>query len=260
MSARTSPGLSEIQQRFRDAVLSADNTALTSMVGAPGNAPGAIAARIAVYRATVQGSLIEVLAATFPVVKRVVGDSFFKGLAGRFIIAAPPAVPQLSAYGADFADFIAREDVGHRLPYLADTARLEWARNESYFAADTEPFNPSNLAVLSPDAMARVVLRLHPATRLVASDFPIYRIWETNQPQVIDVPQINMRLGQAALVSRKGYQVITRALTPPDAAFVAAVAAGKNLREAADVALKGDAAFGLQAALQAHFINGIFQN
>lgn len=255
MSASAPSDLSEIQKRFRNAVLSTDNAALTSMV----SASGAIAARIAVYRATVQGSLIEVLGAAFPVVRRVVGDGFFRSLAGRFAAAAPPAVPQLSVYGGNFADFIAREDVGRRLPYLADTARLEWARGESYFAADAAPLDPARLAALSPDVLAQTILRWHPATRLVTSAFPIHHIWEINQPEVDDIPQIDFAESQSVLVSRRGHQIMTRAIIAADAAFMAAVASGKNLGEAADAALKADAAFDLQSALQAHFINGVFQ-
>ena len=256
MSASGLPELCEIQTRFHEAMLSSDDTALAPFV----TAQGSVAARVAVYRTTVQSGLAEVLAAAFPIVRRVVGHGFFANLASTFITASPPALPQLLAYGGGFADFIAGHDVAKRLPYLAGVARLEWARNESYFAADASPLDPARLAALSPDVMAQTVLKLHPATRLITSNFPIHRIWEVNQPEVLDIPEVDMTEAQSALVSRKGHHIVIRPLALADTALVAAIASGTTLEEAADVAVGVDSAFDLQTALQNHFISGVFQN
>jgi hypothetical protein len=242
------PSLAEMQARFRTAVLGQDNAPVDDFVRGS----------IDVYRTTVQASLIDVLATAFPVTQRVVGAGFFNVLARRFIVAAPPRVPQLSVYGGGFADFIAGEEVGRHLPYLPDVARLEWARGECYFAADAPALDAARLAALGPDDLERAVLALHPATRLIASPFPVYRIWEVNQPAVADVPRVDMTVGQWALVSRRGHHVVTREIVKADAAFLAVVMAGKTLTEAA--AAITDARFDLQQALQDHFINGTFRD
>jgi hypothetical protein len=197
-----------------------------------------------------------VLATAFPVTQRIVGERFFTQLATRFVIAAPPRIPQLSLYGDGFADFIAGDDVARRLPYLPDVARLEWARGEAYFAADASPLDMAQLAALSPDDMDHITLRLHPATRLISSAFPIYRIWEVNQPTVTDVPAVDMSLSQHALVTRRGHHVVTREISKPDAYFLAAVAKGQTLSRATAY-MAGD--FDLQQALQNHFLNGTFR-
>ena len=249
--------LQELQRRFRASVLGEDDGPVLPLVAA---ARGPVAARIAVYRNTVQASLTEVLAVAFPVTRRVVGEQFFANLAGRFATETPPRLPQLSAYGGDFAAFIEREDVGRRLPYLADVARLEWARGEAYFAADAKPLDAARLAALSPAEMESTVFKWHPATRLTTSAFPIYRIWEVNQLDVADIPRVDMGLAQSVLVSRAGSRLVTRAVEPADAAFVRATAAGENLAEAASLALAVDAAFDLQRALGDHFITGTYQD
>lgn len=240
--------LAEIQARFHAAVLSQDDTPVRDFVRGG----------IGVYRNTVQASLIDVLAAAFPVTQRIVGADFFHTLAGRFVVTAPPRVPQLSLYGDGFADFIAHEDVGRQLPYLADTSRLEWARGESYFAADALALDAARLAALGPDDIEHIVLTLHPATRLISSTFPIYRIWEVNQPAVTQVPRVDMTVGQWALVSRRGHHVVTREIVKADAAFLSAIIAGKTL--AAATAAITDARFDLQQALRDHFINGTFRD
>lgn len=249
--------LRELQRRFRDALLSEDDAPVLPFVEAT---RGPVAARIAVYRNTVQASLTEVLAVAFPVTRRVIGGQFFANMAGRFATEAPPRLPQLSAYGGDFAAFIERQDVGGRLAYLSDVARLEWARAEAYFAADATPLDEAGLAALSPVKIESAILKLHPATRLIASAFPIYRIWEVNQPEVTDIPRIDMGLAQSVLVSRAWSRLVTRAVEPADAAFVQATAAGQNLSEAANLAFAVDATFDLQRALGEHFINGTFRD
>jgi len=206
---------------------------------------------LAVHRNNVHGSLGETLATAFPVTRRIIGAKAFAALADAFVCAAPPRVPQLSAYGMGFADFVAGHEVGLQLTYLADVARVEWARAESYFAADAAAFDPAGLAALTPEAMAEVVLRLHPATRLVQSRFPIHRIWEVHQSG--DIPQVDMSVGETVLVTRPGLEIVTRKISAADAALVKAIMAGRTLGEAAE-AMGPD----LQAALAAHFSYATF--
>ncbi len=250
-----STDLPGIQQRFRDVVLSDDDAPIASLVQAPA---GAVARRIAIYRNTVQASLVEVLATAFPVVERIVGDAFFAGLARRFIVAAPPRIPQLSLYGAAFADFVAASEVGQRLPYLTDVAKLEWARGEAYFAAHARLLDPAALTRIPPDDLADLALSLHPAVRLIGSPYPIYRIWEVNQPQVTDVPRVDMGIGQCVLITRPQHHVLTRLIDAGDAAFISAVQAGLALAPAAERGVDTDHAFDLQAALARHFLGGTF--
>lgn len=243
--------LRKIQEDFRDTVLGHDDVVAPHLTAAR----GPVARRIAVYRNTVQTSLTDALVAAYPVVRRIVGGTFFAGLAWRYIAAHPPAAPQLSDYGAAMADFIAAVEPLRPLAYLPDVARLEWARGEAYFAADAETLAPQTLAAVLPVDLPDVRWTLHPATRLVTSDFPIHRIWQMNQPDVADVPEVDMTVAEAVLVGRAHNQLTTRKLSASDAAMLAAMAAGATLAEAV-----GDAepAFNLQEALQLHLQGGTF--
>ncbi len=247
--------LAGLQRAFQDAVLGEADGTLAEHVTAPG-----LAARIAVYRNTVQGSLGEVIAAAFPVTRRIVGDAFFSALARRFAAGHPPRLPQLSAYGADFPDLLAEEAALHRLPYLADVARLEWARGESYFAAEAPALTPGVLIETSPEALDALKLRLHPATRLVRSPYPIHRIWQVNQPEVEDVPAVDMSVAENVVLTRREGRVALRLTSAGDAALVAAIAEGEGLGDAAARALAEDAAFDLESALRDHLIAGTFRN
>ena len=245
--------LRDLQKQFRSAVLGRDNGGLANRV----QAPGPVGDRLGVYRNTVQGSLADALVATFPVVRRIVGEEFFAGFARRFVAAHPPQRPQLSTYGAGFPDFIAAADVNQQLPYLADVARLEWARNESYFAADAPLIDTQRLAIDAED-LETMTLRLHPAARCVVSRFPIFRIWEVNQPTITNVPTVDMSIPQAVLISRPKHHVIVREIALADAAFVIALSEGETFGDAADTAFLNDPTFDLQGALAQHFVHGTF--
>ncbi len=216
-------------------------------------------ARFAVYRNNVLGSLTEVLAAAFPVVHRLVGDGFFRFAARAYVAGHPPAVPQLLSYGGGFPDFLAAFPPAGPVPYLADVARLEWARTEALFAADAPPLTAGDLHGLAPEAIPALVLTLHPSARLVISPWPVQAIWDANQPEHEEVPSVDLAAGgEAVLVLRPALAVEAHRLSPGDAALVGALAAGTALGEAAMIALDAEPGFDLQGALAGHLLRGSF--
>ncbi len=225
--------LHDVQRHLREAVLG---------TGALGEDPG-----LSVYRRTVQGSLVNALAATFPVTRRILGGRAFAEITRAFVLDHPPQRPQLSAYGEGFAVSL----TGHALPYLAYVARLEWARTESYFAVDAPALDFTALARLSAEEMADVRLMLHPATRVIESRYPIQRIWDVNQQE--NVPAVDMGVGECVLVRRKGHHVTSGVIAPEDAAFLHRIAEGQTLGNAAE------GVSDLQGALAAHFSGGTFR-
>jgi hypothetical protein len=251
---RIVPALRDIQSDFRATVLGGVDVVAPHVRAAR----GPVARRIAVYRNTVQASLSDVLAVAFPVAKRIVGDAFFFELARRFIVAHPPRLPQLSAYGGDFAAFIGRDDRLAPLPYLADVARLEWARGEAYFAADGALLRPEDLTAVPTDRLSEIRLTMHPAARLIRSVFPVHRIWSVNQPEIQDVPPVDMTRAESVLVSRPLHHVITRGIAPADGALIVALAEGATLADAVEAAVAVDHAFDLKASLAQHLLNGTF--
>src|SRR5262245_40379998 len=80
--------LPELQAAFAGYLLGAERGDL-----AAGIVPGAISAagRLAIYRNHVRISLTGALAATYPVVQRLVGEAFFAGAARTYVVQQPPA-------------------------------------------------------------------------------------------------------------------------------------------------------------------------
>lgn len=246
--------LRSLQAAFRAGVLAPDAATPETL----GGAAVVGADRFWIYRNNYVASLTDVLADTYRAVARLVGDENFRFLAHRFVRQAPPAEPALYAYGDGFADFIAGVEAAvAELPFLPDLARLEWAVNEAYFAADAEPLVAEALAALAPEDYAGLHLALHPTARLVGSDYPVWHLWDAEGLDAIE-PDDLPDGGDHVLVLRPADRVDVVLLSPGDFAFVAALGAGETLGAAAGTAAAAESSFDLTAALAAHLARGSF--
>ena len=157
------PTLRELQAAFARGVLDpAAGGTLAGRIVAGGLDPER---RLAVYRDNVLVSLRRLLEGTFPATRRCLGPERFAELALAFVRAEPPDRPQLLAYGAGFPAFLAR--AGRRAALAADLARLEWAREEAYHAADAPPLDPASLAAIPAERYPELRFVPHPSLRLV---------------------------------------------------------------------------------------------
>lgn len=188
--------------------------------------------RFAIYRNNVAVSLMEALAAKFPVVAALVGAEFFRAMARVFVAAHPPKGPILAEYGAEFPDFIAAFPPAGGLPYLADTARLEAACLAAFHAADAPALGAGEFAAVPTEALADLRLAPHPAARLVRARFAIASLWAAHQPGG-EIGAVDPLLPEDALVTRGEDGTLgVVALVPGVAAALAALAAGRTLAEA----------------------------
>lgn len=248
------PALHEVQAAFRRALLDGDEGAIAALVAEDGMAA---AERLAVYRNNVQWSLADVLRDTFPVVCRLVDGRFFAYAAHEFMRAHPPERACLAEYGARFADFLANFPPCRELVYLSDAARLEWLMRAAAHATDAAPLPPSGLAVVAAHESPRLIFQLHASFGFLASPWPIGHIWRANRPGAASDETIDLASGGTHLeVSRRGMEVVFRALDPAIFAFRQALAAGTTLETATERALAADAAFDLGGAIADLFADG----
>src|SRR5262249_55891954 len=171
--------LSELQGALAASVLMGTDAPLAALVRADGIG---FDRRLQVYRNNTFSSLTGALKDTFPVVCQLVGERFFAYATEEYIRARPPRAPRLAAYGEDFTDFLAGFAPARSLAYLPDVARLEWAVNAAYHASDSPTLDPARIAALPQERYPHVTFVAHPSARLVASEFPVDRIWHAHQP------------------------------------------------------------------------------
>jgi hypothetical protein len=223
------------QPAFATALLAPDCVCPSGLKSWNGSDPGR---RFAVYRNNVIVGLVDALADSYPVVQALVGEDFFRAMAGVFVRAQPPRSPVLAWYGAGLAEFIAGFPPAAGLPYLADVARLEWLRVEAWHAADAVSMPMDELAAVLADAQAlpeaRVVL--HPALRVLRSTHPIVSLWaahQTDDPGSA-VAAVDLGMAEAALLLRPALDVDIVRVEWPVADFVARLQEGVALGAAVD--------------------------
>jgi hypothetical protein len=186
--------------------------------------------RFAVYRNNVAVALIGALEARYPAVRKLVGDDFFRGMAGAYVAGEKPRTPVLIGYGASLADFIARFPPAAEIPYLADVARLENAWVEAYHSAEATPLELAAFGAIAPEALEDLRFTPHPAARLLRFAHPAASIWAATQG---DAGPPEVWAPEAALVARPEADVVVRILPPEGFAFAEALFSGVKLGEAA---------------------------
>ena len=231
------------QSDFRAALLNADAPVPAGLF-TPDGAPAT--RRFNVYRNNVAVGLTEALETAFPVVRKLVGDTFFKAMAGVYLRNHPPTSPLMMFYGDQTPSFLKGFKPVQHLAYLPDIARLEIALRESYHAADAAPITAETFAALAPDAFARARVAFAPAVRLLSSRHPLYGIWAANA--LADAPPI-VKAPEDVLVTRRSFDPKPHRLDRATATFVATLLRGDPISAAIASARAVDIGFDLGGAL-----------
>jgi hypothetical protein len=134
-----------------------------------------------IYRNNAFHAFHGALELSFPVVRKRVGDDYFRQLVALYRLRHPSRSGDLHWAGRDFAVFLASHLHGGDYAWLADLARLEWAREQSSVAPLLASVGADVLARFAPEELEHLVLALQPSLHLVASDFPIFSVWSANQ-------------------------------------------------------------------------------
>jgi len=205
--------------------------------------------RLSIYRANMVAAAEKALASACPVVRQVVGNDFFRGLAREYQRGTPSTSGDLTDYGQSFADFLAGFEHVRDLPYLPDLARLEWAVHRASGAADATGWDPSSLGAVAPDRQAAIRFQWAPGTAIVPSRHPIVRIWTIHQPGHDGEFSVAWKRAETALVARDGFIVRVSDCSAADACFIAASLAGTSLGDAAEATLAIHPSFDLGALL-----------
>lgn len=216
------------------------------------------AERFSVYHHNVTGNLTDALGGTFSATRKLAGDEFFRAMAKAFIPRHLPCSGDMNRYGGDFPAFIGQYGPAQSLPYLADVARFEWQWNASFLAADDAALAPGTLTRLSPVDYPGLRLFLRNSARLLASDYPVDRIWRfcegEGQGQPPDIEEGCVFL----LLWRPELEVNILRLTRAEYLWLLLLSMGTGLEGSAAHALREDAAFDLKAVLAKHLTFGTF--
>ncbi|MDQ0010980.1 hypothetical protein J2T07_003186 [Luteibacter jiangsuensis] len=186
----------------------------------------------AVYRHTVMRACLDALEANFPSVLCLVGRDWFRAAAAIHATRSPPRDVRLACYGEGFPGFLESFEPAAEWPYLADVARLDRLWNESLDAADAEPCDVDHLVGLAPSVLGAMRLRVHPATRWLASPFPVLSIWQPSRDGVGVDGALAWR-SECAIAVRVAGEVSVLPASPAELTLLDACRRGATLGEAA---------------------------
>jgi len=233
-----------------DAVAKPDQILATLFTGEESNLPE----RLKIYRNNIVSNLTNALLATYPLIRKLTGEDFTTSLLRSYALKNPPHEACLARYGAGLDEFIKTFTPAQSLPYLPDVARLEWAINEAYYAADDKALTPQDLQNLSVESMSEVHLQPRSSVRLLESRWPLEAIrafclnHNENSDDTLDLGQGGCQL----MVFRSGLSVEVGSLEPAAYDFLQSLASQKTLGESLENTLKSFTAFDFQQFLQYH--------
>jgi len=125
--------------------------------------------------------LLDCLAEDFPRVVEAIGRDRFHNLATDYLLAHPSASPSLRLLGRQLPEFAKAHEIAGEFPYVADLARLDWARVDVFDAPDVPALTREALASLPGDRAGDVRFKLIPGFRLLRLEYDVARIWRTLQ-------------------------------------------------------------------------------
>ncbi|MBC8024615.1 MAG: putative DNA-binding domain-containing protein [Steroidobacteraceae bacterium] len=188
-------------------------------------------ANLAIYRNNAEFAFRGALEISFPVLRRRVGDDYFRQLVAQYRQRFPSRSGDLHWAGRSFAEFLTRQLGDGDYAWLADLARLEWACEEAAIVADLPAAGPEVLAAFAPDELERVRFVLQPSLRLVSSPFPIFTVWTANQTE--NAPPVDQSKGGEMMLVRMRYDTVeVQPLAPDLFSYLYATADGATLGEA----------------------------
>jgi hypothetical protein len=233
------PRLCDLQQAFAEAIVEGKYQTATAAMAADGSALRSIA----LYRRFIRNNFVQVLRVTYPVLHRLVGDSYFGVLARGYIKKYPSICGDLFLYGRHLPALLQHIEAP---PLLVELARLEWACHEVYQAADSSPLAPQQLQVMVSADPSRVTIQFHQTARFLYFPVPVHRVWQALQPdaspdEVVDLPIPEQQTG--VVVTRSDGKVQVTLLAWLDYRVVEALSQGADVASIEQMALEFEPEF-----------------
>jgi len=146
--------------------------------------------------------LIKALIHTYSVCERLTGKRFFEAMANQYVKSHFSSFFSLNSYGFDFFEFIKNFAPASPLPYLSDVAKLEWLIHKTLIGTPNSDINliKTQELINKIDEHQNLKLSIVENGNLITSEYPIHKIWETNQDNHIGETIVNLDEGRVWLL------------------------------------------------------------
>ena len=205
-------------------------------------------ANLTLYRNNTRSSLLHTLTATYPLLIKLLGEDYFNYAAQTYVEHYPSRSSNLHDYGRYFGHFLKTFAPITEFPYLPTMTEFEWICHRLHFASDAQALDMRLLADITPTDYDRLYFELHPASHLLASDYPIMDIVSFCQKEP-DAP-LNLAKGPHYLhIIRRHLEIILVPLTHCDFVFLQTLQDGLPVKTALNTALMINPSFNLAVRL-----------
>ena len=242
---------------FEDYLRTGKSDALAEFAEAEANP-----AFLSVYRNGYLKTCTDALAASYPVVRSLVGEDYFRRLAQSYVENHPPTRGTLVGYGNRFAEFLQVRPDEHELAYLPDMVAIDAAWLESYFAGDASALTATDVRTMSADGIdvSTIKVRFTPPVRFVKLQYDVADTWAVLREQgtLSDSVSLNCSDNTVMLWRLEG-KIHIKVLDPGESAFLSEIAGVATLESAATAAIRVDESFDLASTFAALLTNKILQ-
>jgi hypothetical protein len=175
------PALRDIQAAFIHDAYTGEQTSAVFLNKYKFNSPE----RLDIYYNNTLLGLTDTLTTIYPVLQKIVGESFFRTIARFYIETNSQITGNRHTYGRELTSFLRSYEPAVSWPYLPDIAAVEWAYFQASIADDAPALDFGGLTDLisgQPD----FILSLHPGVYCIKLNFNALEIWQEHQKSKIE--------------------------------------------------------------------------
>lgn len=240
--------LRDIQAAFLHDIYTGERTSLAFI-----DTNIATSARLNIYRNNTVLGLTDILADVFPVLKKVVGDEFFKTITRHYIKHHPQPSGNRHSFGANLSGFLTGFKPTEALPYISDLAALEWTYFQASIADNAEELDFEALTT-AMSADPAFVLAIHPSVCVLEQTFNALDIWREHQNEEIGSIQLKSERHKLIIWRDREDSVLMRRVSPALAELIAH--SQKNMSFAESMVVAGEETSDI-AAFQKEFAEAL---
>jgi hypothetical protein len=223
------PSLAEIQDALARSILGADVSPARPYASVPAGVD--LDARLSAYTDGYPARILESLREVFPATAKILGESSFQALVGRYRHHVPAGWCNLGRIGERLATHLRTDPLTNELPFLPDLAQLEWAVIECFHAEQVEPFDVSQCGEWGMDDWARARIVFQPGTTIVSSEWPIRALRAARDLERTEIDVDLIDRPEHVWIHRRGLDVSTRCVDTTEAGALVRLLAGATLGE-----------------------------
>jgi hypothetical protein len=209
------PGLRDLQAAFWRSLAGEPDPELLRLVRPV--APLSSAERVEVYAGMYVARIVEALAEDYPKLAASIGPDAFADLVREYLARHASTEPSIRHIGRVLPDFVEHRDP----PWLADLARLEWARLEVFDAPDARPIGVDDLRRVPAADWPELCFALVPACSRLVTAWPVHGLWA-------DPPAALVPARTALRVWREDFLVYQTPMSAAEEAAIDRIATGET--------------------------------